>query len=87
MLLTLLLPMVLPSTHARPPLQDDELPSVDFVLDIARAAVLRCATREQPCVGYVANIMTHRVDEFAGTAYAALSSTRTMNWTTSGRRP
>ena len=23
--------------------QDDELPSVDFVLDIARAAVLRCA--------------------------------------------
>jgi hypothetical protein len=25
--------------------QDDELPSIDWVLDLARAAVLRCACR------------------------------------------
>lgn len=25
--------------------QDDELPSIDWVLDLARAAVLRCDTR------------------------------------------
>ena len=37
-----LLPMVPP--NACPLWQDDELPSVDFVLDIARAAVLRYAT-------------------------------------------
>ena len=31
--------------------QDDELPSVDFVLDIARAAVLRCALLIPASVG------------------------------------
>ena len=44
----LLLPTVLPSACAPAYMQDDELPSVDFVLDIARAAVLRCATRWGP---------------------------------------
>ncbi len=52
--------------------QDDELPSIDWVLDLARAAVLRCASLQE---------FKHATPRNAGIAVARCERASTECWT------